>query len=170
VTPWHRLWQARASLSWQVHASFAVKNKPRDCCIQSNGPREIRSDSMTARLSRIPRFYVLALSRMIDLALHPYIFISLVWKFHPNGSGEIRAHFFDHYELSLSSSKFMLLNSGLVTFYDACFYRFLTHLFAVVPDLLGTRISILVIIIKVESYFLAVFSSYVSGSGLLPRF
>jgi hypothetical protein len=32
-----------------------------------------------------------------------------IWKFHPNGSGEICALFFDNYELSqLSSPRFML--------------------------------------------------------------
>ena len=46
-----------------------------------------------------------------------YIFISLIWKLHPNGSGEIGAHFSAHYELSqLSSSSsfnFMLWPFGV---------------------------------------------------------
>jgi hypothetical protein len=37
----------------------------------------------------------------------------MIWKFHPNGSGEICALFSDDYELSqLSSPKFMLFMLG----------------------------------------------------------
>jgi hypothetical protein len=49
-----------------------------------------------------------------------YIFISFGWKLHPNGSGEIGAHFSAHYELpQLSSSSyfdFMLWRFGIFCF------------------------------------------------------